>query len=307
MDISVLFATFKRPKILAKSLDGYLSIAEGSFTWELIVIDNADNPETREVIQQYEKRLNLRYLVEKKPGKNNAINKGLDFAGGKLIVFTDDDVIPSENWLGEIQAGATRWPNNILFGGKILPHYPVEHLPSFIDPNEGFFQSAYCIADWPLPEGPYNPRKVWGANMAIRGSVFDGGVKFNPSVGPSGTQYIMGSEIELVRRLVAMGQEPVYLPKASVYHQIRENQLEKKWLYGRAFRYGRGRAYEFRHDNATQLMGAPRYMYRQACTTYIKHLLLFLRGNRNGSLRAKFDYWQLRGQIYQYQKGFPEE
>jgi len=76
--------------------------------------------------------------------------------------------------------------------------------------------------------------------MAVRTSVFGCGIRFDPSIGPSGQNYPMGSELELILRLERKGHRAWYARDAIVEHFIRQNQLDKSWVFKRAIRFGRG-------------------------------------------------------------------
>jgi hypothetical protein len=72
--------------------------------------------------------------------------------------------------------------------------------------------------------------------------VFDKGIRFDERIGPRGKSYPMGSETEFNLRLARLGHAAVYVPQATVRHQIRPEQMTRTWLVGRAFREGRGEA-----------------------------------------------------------------
>jgi hypothetical protein len=85
----------------------------------------------------------------------------------------------------------------------------------------------------------YFPSTDLGGNLLIRASLFKNGLTFNTNFGPKAGNYIMGGETELLARLESSGHSALYLPQALVYHQIRNEQLNIRWLAGRAFREGR--------------------------------------------------------------------
>ena len=62
--------------------------------WEVVLVDNAGNDETASIARTFFSSLPVKLLVEKTPGKNNALNTALDHASGELFIFTDDDIIP---------------------------------------------------------------------------------------------------------------------------------------------------------------------------------------------------------------------
>lgn len=299
MDISVLLATYCRDKILYRTLQSFCSLDTKELKWEVLVVDNADDEKTREVFNHYQKVLPIKYLFEPKRGKTNAMNTAVEIAKGKLLVFTDDDIIADRNWLIEIWEGSKRWPDYSIFGGRILPEFPPGKIP--IPKEHPFFNGAFVVADWNCNEGPYKAENVWGPNMAVSSFIFRQGWRFNPNLGPNGTNYLMGDETEFVLRLERQGIKPVYLPKSLVYHQIRPEQLKAKWLYRRAFITGRSRAWKAGQPNATQIFGVPRFLIREFVENKIKQMFYLFR--ERDFINYGIEYWITKGMIYQYKKG----
>jgi len=67
---------------------------------EFVVVDNNSVDETQEVLSDFHDRLPLNGLLESNPSKNCALNKALaEVVLGEIVVFTDDDINPVDNWL----------------------------------------------------------------------------------------------------------------------------------------------------------------------------------------------------------------
>jgi len=296
MDISVILATYNRNDILTKTLDSFCNLNVAGIDWELIVVDNANDCIVSTIVNSYVSKLPIHYMAEVRKGKNHALNTAIEIAKGSLYVFTDDDVIADSNWLVEMWEGAQRWPEHSVFGGKILPVFPSENIP--ISNTHPIFNGAYVVADWNIDEGIYDAHRVWGPNMAIRSSIFANGRKFNTSIGPCGKNYIPGSETELTMRLEKEGLHSIYLPNSLVYHQIRPEQLEVKWLYGRAYRYGRSYAFHNENKNLPYLLGAPRYLFRLLLESTFKRVRYLF--NTSKRIDAGIDFWVIKGAIDQY-------
>jgi len=301
MDISILLSTYKRYDILKQTMESFCELDTQGIQWEILVADNGDDAQTKRLIKNYEDKLPVKYFVENRLGKNFALNSLLCEGKGTLIIFTDDDVVVDPSWLKEILEGAKRWPKNDVFGGRILPKWPNVSKPlSGIE--KGFFASAYCIADWEIEEGPYEPSKVWGPNMAIRKNIFEKGWKFNESIGPQGKNYMMGSETDLTKRLQEKGFIPIYLPKALVKHQVRAEQLSAQWLYQRAYRRGRQKYFCDQKTTFPTLLGIPRYLLPIILKIFIQRLFAFFSFNRARFINLGIQYWKIKGSIYQFQQ-----
>jgi len=301
MDISIVLPTYKRLDILSKTLKSFQDVDTQDLTWEILVVDNAVDQVTNELVESFKKVLPIQYLTEKNRGKNYALNHAIGFVKGDLIVLTDDDIIADPSWLQEYKSGVARWPKYDVFGGRIVPRWPSNDVP-FQGVEEEFFRSSFSIADWNIEEGPYSSGKVWGPNMAVRRRIFEKGHRFDIYVGPSGDNYIMGSETEFTKRMERNGYASVYLPKVKVLHQIREEQIKPKWIYNRAWKYARAEIYHEEKIEVKSIFGAPRYLYKSLFEVALKRLMLILSNKRSQRIILGIRYWMLRGKIYQYRQ-----
>ena len=112
----------------------------------------------------------------------------------------------------------------------------------------------------------------------------------------------MGGETELTKRLEKDGIKSIYLPRSLVYHRIRPEQLNTKWLYRRAFAQGRAEAWYSGRVRVPTLLGVPRYLVRELIEAYAKRTAFFLKKTR--SIKMGIEYWRIRGKIYQYKRKY---
>ena len=101
--ISVIIPTWQRPELLIKCLK---KLSEQSFPkrcYEVIVITDGPDIETQSVVSllsEQELLFNVFcYSTNEKKGPAAARNKGVTYAKGRLLVFTDDDCLPHQDWL----------------------------------------------------------------------------------------------------------------------------------------------------------------------------------------------------------------
>ncbi len=268
--LTVLMATKNRARILHDVLESYCQLQQPSTGWKIIVVDNGSTDKTAEVISSFADRLPLHGLYEPNLGKNNALNSGLALLEGDLTVLTDDDAFPHTDWLVQLRSAADTQPAYSMFGGAVVPRWevsPPRWINWVLEPRrtEGkFFEfrpgAVYSLTDPLLKEGPVAPYLVFGPNMAIRTSVFQSGMRFNPFIGPHGSDYPMGSETELLLRLGSQGQKAWHAQGAVVEHLIRAEQLDRAWILQRAIRFGRGQ--HRTSPNPKLWMGIPRHLFR---------------------------------------------
>ena len=137
MDISVILCTHNSDNRLRTTLESFcqLNRPEG-VEWELVAVDNNSTDRTEKVIRTFEGRLPIDYVYEPEQGKSRALNTGVDVAQGELIVFTDDDVKPTPDWLGAYWEAYQKRPEGYYFGGPIDCEYEGD------SPDDDLLQAA---------------------------------------------------------------------------------------------------------------------------------------------------------------------
>ncbi|KAA1175058.1 glycosyltransferase family 2 protein [Marinobacter salinexigens] len=307
MDISVILATYNRDDILQKTLKSFENLNTDGFSWELIIVDNCGLQSTQKLVESYTDLLPLKFLQETRPGKNYAISKGLSHSVGELLVFTDDDIVADKDWLLNMLIGSQNFPNYHMFGGKITPTFPPERaLDQCINLEHPISKTAYGILDLGPEDQEITANNIWGANMAVKREVFDSGLAFDNSVGPSQKQnYTMGSEASLLIPAEKAGFKSIYLSKAHVLHQIRPEQTSIKWMKQRALRMGRGKAaIADEYGRFKTIAGIPRFIYKKLALSKLRSLAFLLTRNHNQYFDETMSYWTWLG-VAQYHKSGP--
>ncbi|NRB40059.1 MAG: glycosyltransferase family 2 protein [Pseudomonadales bacterium] len=277
MDISIVFATYNRDCILERTLQSFTFLDLGKLSIEIILVDNACRTETKQLVAGFDSRLPIVYLEQNKSGKNAAINKGLSYSKGQLIVFTDDDILADERWLLELTRASVEFPEANVFGGAILPDWPEagdKDFEKILDLEDNFIKAAYVITDTDFKRGLIDPQLIWGANMAVRRMAFEQhNLSFNESVGPNKKNYIMGSETDILKRLSDLGHKAVMVPESIVYHQIRAEQLSMDWIRLRSINMGKTMVANKQVVFGRSVIGGvPLYLYKNL----LRHSLLLL-------------------------------
>jgi glycosyltransferase involved in cell wall biosynthesis len=235
--LTVVFSTFNGASTLPLMLEGCAALDPPDGGWEIIAVDNGSTDESHEILSGYLKRLPLHILYQEKRGKNVALNAAIPFFQGDLVVFTDDDVVPAQDWLTEYRRAMTMHPDVAIFGGAVLPRWPVAPSRWILDYVD--IEMAFAVTSPTLRDGPILPGFAFGPNMAVNRIIFDQGIRFDEGIGPSAGNYIMGGETDFNDRVAALGYQCRHVPGAIVEHLIRLEQMSPEWLMGRAFRSGR--------------------------------------------------------------------
>jgi glycosyltransferase involved in cell wall biosynthesis len=239
--ITVLIPTYNRAKVLGETLEAITRVDRDGIDCSIVVIDNNSTDNTHEIAAEYAAKLPLSYLKEVRPGKNCALNKALRECELKdIVVFTDDDVTPTQNWLQEIASSAKKRPEVAVFGGKVEVVWPDNKQPEWAKPEWimafGFPRHHYAEGEafYKSPDCPFGP------NYWVRKTVFEKVPFFDETLGPKPKNRIQGDETAFVMNLREYGFEILYYPGAEVYHRILREGCTIPWLRRRAYTHGRG-------------------------------------------------------------------
>ena len=116
------------------------------------VVDNGSEDGTLDLLDSFSDRLPL--VIYKQPvrGKNHCVNLVLDAVStsldpAELVVLTDDDILPSPEWLEELEAAGKAHPDRDVFAGRILPPARPQSLPA----AQAVLQRSYAPRQLTLP------------------------------------------------------------------------------------------------------------------------------------------------------------
>lgn len=238
---TILIATHNGAAVIGRTLEGYCQLENVDAPWwKIVVIDNASTDETAEILESFKSRLPLTLLYEATPGKNAALNTGLEEIEGDLIILSDDDSIPQPGFLTDWLESSQKLSDFDVLGGSI--HLTFDKAPpKWLLAEKLKFEELYAIREG-VPEGDIHHLKIYGPNMAVRRRVFDAGVRFDPTIGPNGTDvnYSMGSENAFCISAVQAGFRTGFASKPLVHHIVRPHQMTPAYWANRAYKLGRG-------------------------------------------------------------------
>jgi len=289
MELSLLICTHKRAPSLGITLSKLIGQLPLSFEWEILVVDNANDLATQKVVADYKAHLPVSLIIEKRAGQNSARNAALSSLNGKLIVFTDDDISPKENWLFSLYKASQDNPSVTVFGGKIIPLWDTSDIPwqatawfsSFVYAHQDLGEKSLYYVDGCFPSSP---------NMAIRRSVFDEGLKFNTKIGPIGKKRISGSESEFLSRVLEEKQG-LYIPEAQVLHRITGNMLKRKYLRKRCYAMGLGMSVwadsPVNEKDIPRMFGIPRYRLGRLIKSTIVMIYKQVQSNTEEAIKSE--------------------
>jgi glycosyltransferase involved in cell wall biosynthesis len=145
MKISVVIPTYNRPYLLGKCLLSLLSQDFPAKDYEIIVVTDGPDTATRQMVLQYTSQISLPAVyclsLPEKKGPAAARNMGWRNARGELIVFTDDDCIPSTRMVSNYwHTYRHQGQALVAFTGKIK--VPVSPAPTDYERNTARLENA---------------------------------------------------------------------------------------------------------------------------------------------------------------------
>lgn len=193
---SVLIATYRSPDSLQRVVRAVLDQLRGDD--ELIVVDDGSGDHTPTLLRSIgDPRLTV--IVQDNQGVSAARNHGAKAATNRLLIFLDDDEVPSSGWL-EAHRAAHRTRHRVAMGRAELV------VPGGL--------GSRVIA------GPSEAAATEAPSVLVNDSFSVPREDFE-AVGGFDTRFVHGGEdIDLGLRLVAAGSELVYANGAVIRHEI---------------------------------------------------------------------------------------
>ena len=103
MLISVIIPTYNRAGILGKTLQAYADQNAHDQMLEMLVVDDGSNDQTRSVVEKCSRCFPapLHYFHQQNQGLAAARNHAIREAKGSILLFGDDDIMPSPHMISE--------------------------------------------------------------------------------------------------------------------------------------------------------------------------------------------------------------
>jgi len=199
--ISVVIPTYKREAVLLNTIRDLLALDLGAE--EILIVDQTEmhSPETIESLSALNRAKKIRWLRMSAPSITAAMNEGLKKANGDVVLFLDDDIIPSENLVGAHALGHENGAK-IVAGQVLQPGEEPE--PELDGANKFQFRSS-------------TPRLIsefMGGNFSINR-------QFALALGGFDENFVHVAyrfEAEFAARAIAAGEKIMFEPEASIRH-----------------------------------------------------------------------------------------
>lgn len=233
--VSIIICTRNRAAALRKTLAalGRLRFPP-EWNAELLVVDNGSTDETPMLVRSCGLgQMDVRYVFEPRKGLSFARNAGLAASQGEVILFTDDDVTPEEDW-------ATSLMRPLLEGTCEAVTGQITLAPSLMRPwlTPMHRWSLGSSHDAKLRGGI---RELIGANMGFRRLVLEKVPAFDTELGSGALGF--AEETLFGWQLAKAGFRISYVQNAAVTHHLDPSRLRRSAWLRAAEQRGRTEAY----------------------------------------------------------------
>jgi GT2 family glycosyltransferase len=221
---SIVIPTYNRPDRLVTCLDAILKLNYPQNCFEVVIVDDGSKTHLDSVIEPLGNQLNLKLIRQENSGPAAARNAGAMQVKGSFLVFTDDDCIPTPNWLSELATQFAKTPD-YLIGGQTL---------------NALTDNLYSTASQILIDYIYQYFNVQGvqSNFFASNNFAMPTEQFH-ALGGFDTAFPLaaGEDREFCDRWLHRGYKMTYAPKAQIYHA---HHLTLRKFWRQHFNYGRG-------------------------------------------------------------------
>ncbi len=221
--IVVGILTYLRPEGLRRVVDAVLAQAEELDDVTVLVVDN--DPAGSALALQAEMPDRVRIVHEQTPGIVAGRNRALDeSAGADVLVFIDDDELPSPDWL-QLMVGTWEQTRPAAVAGPVVS--------TFDDDVDPYVLAGRFFVRRRLPTGTDLTVAASGNLLLDVEQVCRAGVRFDERFQLSG-----GSDSLFTKELHRRGGRMVWCDEALVTDVVPASRANRAWVLRRAVRAG---------------------------------------------------------------------
>jgi glucosyl-dolichyl phosphate glucuronosyltransferase len=227
-NVSVIIPSYNRAGLLGQTIESFVNQNYPGDKYEIIIADNNSSDDTAKVARDWQSksRIKIGYLLEERQGVHFARNSAAKVASGKILYFTDDDMIADPDLLIEIVKpfGMDRLVATAT--GKVLPKWE-KIPPAWV--RDLCSNSLLSLQNKTenLIIAP-NDIGVFSCHQAIRKSVLFEAGGFNPE--NTAGVWIGDGETGLNIKIKALGYRFAYIGSSVIYHIIPPSRMTQTYL-----------------------------------------------------------------------------
>src|ERR1022692_5150453 len=164
---SVLVCTYNRAALLQNTLESLCRQTLNAGEFEVIVVDDGSEDETRDMATAFEPRLNLLYAYQRNSGLASARNHALFLSRGEIVILLDDDDVADRELLAEHLGTHKAHPQDhiaVLGYTDLTPEIATDPLMHFVTEDGAFLFSYADIRHGQFLGFPY----FWGGRSSCK-------------------------------------------------------------------------------------------------------------------------------------------
>jgi GT2 family glycosyltransferase len=217
--ISCIICTYNRINLLRQVFEGLLGQTLPRTDFEVIVVDDGSTEDVDSLVERYRSLLPIRYLKQENSGLGAAKNAGVAASRSPVLLFMDDDDVPSPSLLTEHLRTHEAYPQKhiaVLGHTNLHPSIADRPLMRFVTDVGCYLFSYGRVSDGDVLDYTW----FWGGRSSCKRELLPGPAPFNPS-------FRFGCEdIELGYRLSARGLRVVY-NRSAITTMMRSSSLDE--------------------------------------------------------------------------------
>lgn len=224
--VSVVVPTFDRRARLQRVLAA-LAAQETDVAFEVIVVSDGSTDGTDEYLDSGAPPLPVLARRQENAGPAVARNRGVEVATGDLVLFVDDDLVPSPGLVARhvVEHRAATCSRTVVIGPMLDP--PDHVMTPWVAWEQAMLTKQYDAMTAGLWRA--TARQFFSGNASLPRSLFVDAGGFDPA-------YRRLEDIELGYRLDDLGTQWVFAPDAYGHHYAERSY--ESWI-STAFEYGR--------------------------------------------------------------------
>ncbi|MBZ5614924.1 MAG: glycosyltransferase family 2 protein [Acidobacteriia bacterium] len=227
-NIAVCICTYKRPRLLARTLENLQrQEKDGRFSYSIVVADNDASQSARSAVSEFAAKASIpiKYCVEPQQNIALARNRALENAEGEYVAFIDDDEFPTKRWLVRLFDACTNYEVDGALG-PVVPEF--ESRPPQWVVKGGFFERPNYETGYKL-----GWKQTRTGNVLFRRTILEGSeIWFSPEFDTG------GEDVDFFRRMTEQGRSFVWCREAVVYEVVPSSRCKRGYLLKRALLRG---------------------------------------------------------------------
>lgn len=204
---SIIIPVYNRPDEVDELLE---SLSHQTFTnFEVVIVEDGSSIPSKDIVDKYSERMNIRYFVIENSGPGPARNYGVQHSGGEYVIILDSDCILPPSYMKHVDHAFKHY-NADAFGGADRAHADFSIMQKAVNYAMTSFFTTGGIRGSEKKLDKFYPRSF---NMGLKKTVY------MALEGFSTMRY--GEDIDFSIRIFKGGYACFYFPNAWVYHKRR--------------------------------------------------------------------------------------